>query len=361
MAAYDTGNFCFGSGSAYKMNIAFFSKQLPSDAPNGVSCQVHRLANALVEFGDTVTCYSFSPAPMDALYRHVRLSYWSSSPLLRKIIPALLFRKIPAGDHDILHYHGDDFLCKGRRCRVRTFYGSAFFEAYHAATFKRSIYQSLFYMFEWISCLRRGEKAGISRITVRALPLIANVVYCGVPARRYTPGSFKTGDPSLLFIGDLDSRKRGRLLVETFSRTIRPAFPNALLTVIGPQKENDGGGVRYAGRISEDALVEEYQKSWMYCSVSSYEGFGVPLIEAMACGTAIVAIDNGGAREILTHEYDGLLCSERTLAKTIERLISDAELRSRLIANGIKTAQKFDISISARRYRELYEACRGGR
>jgi glycosyltransferase involved in cell wall biosynthesis len=242
---------------------------------------------------------------------------------------------------------------------VRTFYGSAFFEAIHAASFKRFMYQSLFYGFEVVSCLRHGTNIGISRITARALPMITGIMPCGVPLKRYTPDGPKSGQPSILFVGDLDSRKRGRLLLETFLGFVRPLYPGATLTVIGPQIENDVNGVRYAGQIAEEALVKEYQKAWIYCSVSSYEGFGVPLIEAMACGTAVAAIDTAGAREIVTHDHDGLLCKDKTLAKTIGRLISDAALRGRLIANGLVTVKKFDIDGIAGRYKEIYSHCLG--
>jgi len=338
------------------MDIGFFSKQLPSDAPNGVSCQVHRLANALVNLGDSVTCYSFSPPPPDALYRHIPLSYGCSSALRRKIIPALAFRRLSGSNHDILHYHGDDFLCKGGKRRVRTFYGSAYFEARFARTARRFLYQLTFYLFEWLSCLRRGSKTGISRVTTRALPLVKNVVPCCVPLERYTPGEEKTSAPSLLFIGDLNSRKRGGFIVEIFQRVIVKRFPTAVLTIVGPEKV-DGSGIVYAGVLSEDDLIETYRKSWVHCTVSSYEGFGVPMVEAMACGAAVAAVDNSGAREIVTHEHNGLLCTDAKFCETLCRLLSDDALRQRLVANGLSTVQKFDSTVIARRYRELY--CKG--
>ena len=185
----------------------FFSKQLPSDAPNGVSCQVHRLANALAARGQEVTCFSFSPLPRDARYKHVKLEYQSSSTLMKKIIPAFKFRMIDKRPYDILHYHGDDFLCAGGARRVRTFYGSAFWEARFAEQAGRFFYQAVFYVFELLSCLRRGAKAGISRVTIKPLPMVRTIIPCGVPLDRYRPGEKKTKDPSILLIGDLDSRK----------------------------------------------------------------------------------------------------------------------------------------------------------
>jgi phosphatidyl-myo-inositol alpha-mannosyltransferase len=324
-----------------------------------VSCQVHRVANALVTKGEHVTCYSFSPAPADALYNHIKLEYRTTNKFLKKFIPALRFRMIKTDVYDILHYHGDDFLCRGSVKRVRTFYGTALWEARFAKTIDRFFYQGVFYIFELMSGLRKGTFIGISRTTARALPMIRTIVPCCIPPQRYNPGGKKTEHPSLMFIGDLDSRKRGRFLVETFKRDIHPFFPKAVLTVIGPQKEIDGDGVRFIGQINEESLVAEYQKSWIYCSVSSYEGFGVPLIEAMACAAAIIAIDTNGSREIITHEYNGLLCTKNAFAENLGRLISENLLRGLLIANGLRTVKRYEADKIAEHYMTLYGLRRG--
>ena len=340
------------------MKIAFFSKELPSNAPNGVSCQVHRLANALVNLGQSVTCYSFSPAPVDAQYKVITLCYKSRLSLIKKITPAFMFRNIDSADYDILHYHGDDYLCKGGYRRVRTFYGSAFYEALHARNLKRFLYQALFYLFELVSCIRKGKKLGISRTTARVLPVRMSIIPCGVSCANFCTGKWKTDKPSLLFIGDIDSRKRGRLMASIFTQSIIPCFPNATMTVVGPQKIEDSGIIN-AGRIPEKNLIELFQRSWIYCCVSSYEGFGAPVIESMACKTAVLAITNGGSREIITHEHDGLLCTAETFPRELVRLISNNALRKRLMENALQTAKKYDIDSLALSYIKTYSSCYG--
>jgi phosphatidyl-myo-inositol alpha-mannosyltransferase len=274
---------------------------------------------------------------------------------MKKFIPAISFRKIMKDMYDILHYHGDDFLCAGSARRIRTFYGSAFWEARFAARPSRFMYQAVFYLFELLSCLRQGALVGISNVTIRALPRVGTVIPCGIPLDRYRPCGKKTEEPSILFIGDLDSRKRGRFLIETFERAIRPLFPKATLTIVGPQKTHAGPGIRFLGQPGEEALVAEYQKSWIYCSASSYEGFGVPLIEAMACGAAVVATDNSGAREIVTTGFDGLLCADVDLAAGLIRLISEKKLRESIVANALNSVNKFEIEAVAERYLTMYK------
>lgn len=322
-----------------------------------MSCQAHRLANALIALGEQVTCFSFSEKPADALYEHVRLRETAKNRFLAKFEAGFKFSALKKNMYDVLHFHGDDYLCGGSARRVRTFYGSALYEALYAGTALRALRQGLFYILEWVSCLRRGTGVGISKTTVRALPLVRDVISCGVPLSRYTPGLAKTPSPSILFIGDLDSRKRGRLLVDVFSSVIHAAAHDATLSVVGPQ-ECGGPGIVFKGRLDEKELIEEYRRAWVYCCPSSYEGFGVPLCEAMACGTAIIACDSAGVREIVSHNYNGLLCTSENLGAALHRLLSDTMLRARLVANGRAFVKRYDIDGIARQYLTLYQGLR---
>lgn len=317
---------------------------------------MHRLANALVERGNALTCISFSPRPHDALYNHVMLSYKSRSTLLRKFDPAFSFITIKTDNFDVLHYHGDDYLGNDGKRSVRTFYGSALFEALHAKSLSRFMYQGLFYLFELVSCFRGGLKVGISPLTKNALPHVKQVIPCGVPLDRYKPSNQKTNKPSILFIGDLHSRKRGKYLLNIFNNDILKKYSECTLAVIGPEYCY-GTNVNYLGKLTENELIAEYQKAWVYCMVSSYEGFGVPVIEAMACGTTVVAVDNPGVREIIHHNYNGLLLNATEFSLGIDRIITDRNLRKTLEKNGRSTVEKkFDIKTIAAEYENLYKS-----
>lgn len=237
---------------------------------------------------------------------------------------------------------------------MRTFYGSALSEALHAPKVLRKVYQGMFYCFEWISCIRRGSKAGISKATAHALPMVNTVIPCGVPLETYTIATKKTGNPSILFLGDLHSRKRGDYLLYLFSNDIIKRYPDGTLTVVGPQ-HCSGKNIDYVGNISEAALIEKYQESWIYCMPSSYEGFGVPAIEAMACGTAVVAVDNPGIREIIRSNYNGLRVPENRLLEGICHVLADDALRKTFEINGRAVVEKmFDIRLVAEKYERLY-------
>lgn len=302
-----------------------------------------------------LTCTSFSPRPYDALYNHVKLSYKDQSEFLRKFEPAINFIKANTDSFDILHYHGDDYLVNSRKKSLRTFYGSALYEALYAKNAPRFVYQGLFYIFEWISCFHPSLKVGISTATKSALPLVKKVIPCGVPLERYTPSNKKSEKPSILFIGDLNSRKRGKYLLKIFNNDILKKHSECILSVVGPEPCY-GTNVKYLGNLTEDDLIAEYQKAWVYAMASSYEGFGVPAIEAMACGTAVVAVENPGIKEIIDHNYNGLLLKDSEFSLGIDRIIRDSNLRKTLEKNGRSTVEnKFDIKIIAAEYESLYK------
>jgi glycosyltransferase involved in cell wall biosynthesis len=324
-----------------------------------VSCQAHRLANALAEKGHVCTVFSFSPVPVDARYEVRRLTRTRAGAVARKFQAARAFQRVDTAPFDIAHFHGDDYLTRGGPNRVRTFYGSALYEAIHARTFTRRAYQALFYLFEWISCLRRGEKVGISRATGCALPLVRRVIPCGVPVDKFTPGECKTPQPSLLFLGDLNSRKNGAFLLRIFTREIRAAFPECTLTVAGP-RPCGGPNVRYAGVPGEQELVAEYRRAWVFCMTSTYEGFGVPVIEAMACGTAVVALRNAGTAAVVNHRHNGMLVKREGFAAAVCEVLSDGSLRQSLEQNGRRCVeQDYAMDRVAWQYEQVYASIPG--
>jgi len=102
---------------------------------------------------------------------------------------------------------------------------------------------------------------------------------------------------------------RGRWLIEMFQRTIQPRFPSAqlhMVTTPGPPVD----GVAYHTGLAVDALVSLYRRAWVYASPSTYEGFGLPYAEALACGTPIVATPNPGSREVLDSGRFGRLAED---------------------------------------------------
>lgn len=78
---------------------------------------------------------------------------------------------------------------------------------------------------------------------------------------------------------------------------------------------------------------------------SRIEGFGLVLIEAMAAGVPVVTCNAGGVRDVVQHEFNGLLASDVSnmpadLAACVRRLIEDSALRARIIENGLRSVRE---------------------
>lgn len=340
------------------MKIALTHVDLPNQSKGGVAYQVHRLANVLTERGHDVTLFSFSPAFEDCRYRVHR---YLRAPRLRQFdsfVFAWRLAHTNFSGFDVLHTNGDNYGLRGfnrsrRPPQLRTFYGSARDEAAAAQSLQRRLYQMLLIGLEASGARHSDLNVGISRATQEKLPRVAQVVPCGVDLAQFQPGC-KTAQPTILFVGTTGGRKRGALLAEVFRREVRPQFPDTELWSVA-EAPMQGAGIVNCGHVSNDELAALYRRAWVFCLPSTYEGFGVPYIEAMASGTPVVATPNAGAREVLGEGDFGVLAADAHLGKAIVSLLRHAEQRQELAHRGLARAQEFDWNRVARQYEELYE------
>lgn len=96
--------------------------------------------------------------------------------------------------------------------------------------------------------------------------------------------------------------------------------------------------VTFTGYVPDELLDAYYRTTRVFVLPSKYEPFGMTVLEAMACGTAVVATALGGIRHVLTHERDSLLVDPSQadqLGGAILRVLSDARLAQKLSRNGL--------------------------
>jgi glycosyltransferase involved in cell wall biosynthesis len=182
------------------------------------------------------------------------------------------------------------------------------------------------------------------------------VIPCAYDGKRFFSGGQKSARPSILFVGDLDTRKRGRLLMDVFAREIRPAVPDAELWMVSADQP-DGEGVVAFGRVPPSELADLYRRAWAFCLPSSYEGFGVPYVEAMASGTPVVATHNGGADDVLGGGTYGRVVAEHALGAALVALLRSPEERRRLACAGLERAREYESDRIAERYESVYRSC----
>jgi glycosyltransferase involved in cell wall biosynthesis len=103
-------------------------------------------------------------------------------------------------------------------------------------------------------------------------------------------------------------------------------------------------GIHYRRLPSIEQTREIYSKCKVWFLTSISEGFGNPILEAMACGCAVVSTDCGGPHDIIKHGENGFLVdvgNTQAIAEKTTRLLKDDQLRKKIRANAMKTAQQY--------------------
>lgn len=136
-----------------------------------------------------------------------------------------------------------------------------------------------------------------------------------------------------------------------FSQVVLPKYPKAELWMVtepGPNMD----GVKYFYGISRKELITLYQKAWIYASPSTYEGFGLPYVEAMACGTPVIAFPNLGAREVLEEGLCGKLCRDDSFPNAICEFLKSSDIRSSYTSKGLERAKYYSLDKTIQAYHE---------
>jgi phosphatidyl-myo-inositol alpha-mannosyltransferase len=327
----------------------------PGAKPGGVQVFVDRVANALHERGHEVTFFTFAQPTEPRAYRVEVLRPHAAveNKLVRQYMAPWLFNIRPFGSRfDVAHLHGDDwFFLRRRLPTVRTFYGSALMEALTATSLKRRLDQSLMFVLEEFARTRADAAYGIgpdSRMLYRG----DGVLGCGVPAPAGPPSPAAV--PTILFVGTWEGRKRGSLLHSTFHTHVRPAIPDAQLWMVSDFAE-EGDGVSWFPHPDDAELAELYRRAWAFCLPSSYEGLGLPYVEALANGLPVVATRNPGADEVLRAGRYGLIVEPDELGGALVAALTDGALRARLTAGAAERVADYSWDRLILDYERAYE------
>ncbi|HTS78525.1 MAG TPA: glycosyltransferase family 1 protein [Bryobacteraceae bacterium] len=187
-------------------------------------------------------------------------------------------------------------------------------------------------------------------------------------AAAFVERKFRIGDPFVLMVGDLQPRKNHLGLVRAFEALLQ-AHPQIRhhLVFVGKETWSSKGlhraversrvadRVHFTGFVDDDDLVYLYGACDLFFFPSFYEGFGLPILEAMACGRAVTCSNTSAMPEVADGAailFDPHSVSEMTRA--MADVLLDTELRARLERLGMQRAAQFSWEQAARRTLQVY-------
>ena len=179
----------------------------------------------------------------------------------------------------------------------------------------------------------------------------------------------RTDHPTVLFLGQTKYRKGWDVLLRAIPEVVRcvPEVRFIFAGHTGRDRADFDALVRdlgiapwldLRGRVDEAEKVTLLRSSWVLTLPARYEGFGIPLVEAMMCGTPVVTTDVPACNEIVQDGATGLRVPSddpQALAAALVRLLRDAALRQRLSSAGYDAAmQRYAAPVVAKQFERLY-------
>lgn len=178
--------------------------------------------------------------------------------------------------------------------------------------------------------------------------------------------TYKLTKPFILSVGTLEPRKNFTRLIEAFARL--PQHEEFDLLIAGgrgwlydeifqaPARFGAADCVRFLGFVPDADLPALYSLATLFVYPSLYEGFGLPVLEAMACGAAVITSNVSSLPEVAGDA--AVLVNPRStneLAAVLQELLNDSERRERMKPQSLAQAKKFSWDASARQLRAAFD------
>lgn len=202
-------------------------------------------------------------------------------------------------------------------------------------------------------------------------------IYSGSTTRHFQPleevnitkvlKKYKINQPYILYVGSFDARKNLLGLLNAFSK-LRQHLPAWKLVIVGARKWKSTPVfevvqrlqleeyVHFTGFVEEADLPALYNGADLFVFPSLYEGFGLPVLEAMACGIPVVTSNTSSLPEVAG---DAALLVDpmdvEAIAAAMQQVLSDPGLAAELRRRGLEQASKFSWERTARETLAVYE------
>ena len=202
---------------------------------------------------------------------------------------------------------------------------------------------------------------------VHVVPLGFNEQDCFYDNQPDVVRGLNISSPYIFYCGGIDMRKNILRIVEAFDE-VKKSFPNLSLVLAGApyanaepimkmlEKRKTDSSIIYLGYISDEhkRILSSNAQAFMFPAI--YEGFGLPILEAMACGCPVITSDVSSMPEVagdaalLVNPKDTL-----AIADAMYKLVSDASFRLEISRKGFEQVKKFSWSKTAEMMERVYK------
>jgi len=180
---------------------------------------------------------------------------------------------------------------------------------------------------------------------------------------------YGTGESFILCVGDLQPRKNLKTLIAAYIRLRQADAIRHKLVLVGraawlfddifaaARDSRYAGDIVFTGYVPNEDLAALYSAAELFVYPSLFEGFGLPLLEAMACGTPVVTSNTSSLPEVVGDA--GVMVDPldvEGLASAISLVLENAMLRTQLVTQGLERAATFTWTDTARTIREVYHS-----
>ncbi|KPJ89110.1 MAG: hypothetical protein AMJ53_16060 [Gammaproteobacteria bacterium SG8_11] len=254
-------------------------------------------------------------------------------PKYFELAPWLLRGYSPPAGTDIIHsnsWSAFAFKRSGIPLITTTYHPTfdAAFDPYKSIA-QRFYHRYIGAKYENLSFRYSDKIIAISRYTYNSLAHnlrhgLSEVLYCYVDTNEYRPAlrrEIPTDRPfRLLYVGNLSNRKGADLLPEIMAQLGDKYELTATAGLRDVNNSLSGSNIRVVGRLSQSDLVSAYQNADVLVFPSRLEGFGYSALEAMACGTPVVASRSSAIPEVVIHDETGLLCEPNNVGEFVQAI-----------------------------------------
>ncbi len=273
--------------------------------------------------------------------------------------PLLCSAPVVVSVHDVSYLEHPEFFPRARRIQLRW-------------TVERTVRRAA-----KVVTLSEFSRAGIARAygmnpdKIAVVPAACSEIFRPQPraqAQAFVDGRFSLRAPYILCVGDLQPRKNPIGLIRAFEELVAnyPQLTHKLVFVgkdtwFAPRVHQIAEAspfsnrIHFTGYVNDDELLQLYNAGDLFVFPSFYEGFGIPLLEAMACGVPVACSNRSAMREVAgeaAHQFNPY--STREMVVAMRDLLLDPDYRAEMGRRGRENAARYSWRQTARQTLDLY-------